>query len=102
MLCSKGIVLNEGKLLFNGTADEAADEYLKMIRNPQSSVPVEMRRRDSNLTLEARIHRVTVVVPKDLLLDVDEQSRVLQQELERHLRERVLIDLDVRVAVEWS
>src|SRR5262245_9581846 len=49
-----------------------------------------------------RIHRVTVVVPKDLLLDVDEQSRVLQQELEHHLRERVLIDLDVRVAVEWS
>jgi len=49
-----------------------------------------------------RIHRITVVVPKDLLLDVDEQSRVLQQELERHLQERVLIDLDVRVAVEWS
>ena len=49
-----------------------------------------------------RIHRVTVVVPKDLLLDVDEQSRVLQQELEYHLRDRVLIDLDVRVAVEWS
>ncbi len=60
MLCGKGIVLNEGKLLFNGTADEAADEYLKMIRDPQSSVPVDMRRRDSNLTLEARIHRVTV------------------------------------------
>jgi hypothetical protein len=49
-----------------------------------------------------RIHRITVVVAKDLLLDVDEQSRVLQQELERHLRERVLIDLDVRVAVEWT
>jgi hypothetical protein len=49
-----------------------------------------------------RIHRVTVVVPKDLLLDVEEQSRVLQQELERHLRDRVLIDLDVRVAVEWT
>ena len=49
-----------------------------------------------------RVHRVTVVVPKDLLLDVDEQSRVLQQELERHLRDRVLIDLDVRVAVEWT
>jgi hypothetical protein len=48
-----------------------------------------------------RIHQVTVVLPKDVLLDVDEQSRVLQQELERHLRERVLLDLDVRVAVEW-
>jgi hypothetical protein len=34
-------------------------------------------------------------------LDAHEQSRVLQQELERHLQERVLIDLDVRVAVEW-
>jgi len=49
-----------------------------------------------------RIHRITVVIPKDLLLDAHEQSRVLQQELERHLQERVLIDLDVRVAVEWS
>ena len=49
-----------------------------------------------------RIHRVTVVVSKDLLLDVDEQSRVLQQELERHLKDRVLLDLDVRVAVEWT
>jgi hypothetical protein len=49
-----------------------------------------------------RIHRITVVLPKDLLLDAHEQSRVLQQELERHLQERVLIDLDVRVAVEWS
>src|SRR5215467_1447596 len=49
-----------------------------------------------------RIHRITVVVPKDQLLEVHEQSRVLQQELERHLQERVLIDLDVRVAVEWS
>jgi hypothetical protein len=49
-----------------------------------------------------RIHRITVVVPKDLLLDVHEQSRVLQQEIQNHLQERVLIDLDVRVAVEWS
>jgi hypothetical protein len=59
-------------------------------------------------TLEAsprgmrRLHRVTVVVPKDSLFNVEEQSRVLQQELEQHLRERVLIDLDVRVAVEWT
>jgi lipopolysaccharide transport system ATP-binding protein len=60
MLCRKGIVLNEGRLLFTGTADEAADHYLKMIRDPLSSAQVETRRRESNLTLEARIHRVTV------------------------------------------
>ena len=60
MLCRKGILVNEGKLLFSGTADEAADRYLKMIRDPLSSVLVEMRRRDSNLTLEARIQLVTV------------------------------------------
>jgi lipopolysaccharide transport system ATP-binding protein len=60
MLCRKGVLLNEGELLFNGTADEAADRYLKMIRDPLSPVPVETRHRDSNLTLEARIHRVTM------------------------------------------
>jgi len=48
-----------------------------------------------------RVHQVTAVVPREALVHVDEQSRVLQQELERHLQDRVLIDLDVRVAVEW-
>ncbi len=48
-----------------------------------------------------RIHQVTVAVPKDSFLDACKQSRVLQAELERHLRERMLIGADVRVAVEW-
>jgi hypothetical protein len=48
-----------------------------------------------------RVHQVTAVVPREALVHVEEQSRVLQQELENHLRDRVLIDLDVRVAVGW-
>ena len=49
-----------------------------------------------------RVQRVRVLLDRDEFLDPEQESRVLQDELLAHLRERFLYDTELNVALEWK
>ena len=49
-----------------------------------------------------RVQHVRVLLDRDAFLDPDEESRLLRNELMTHLRERLLYDTVLQVALEWK
>ena len=48
-----------------------------------------------------RVQRITAALDRHSFTAPDEESIILQRELEAHLQERALLGLNIRVAIEW-
>jgi len=48
-----------------------------------------------------RVQRITAALDRHSFTAPDEESVILQRELEAHLQERALLGLNIRVAIEW-
>lgn len=59
-LCNKGLLLDSGNLVCAGSAEEVAAKYIQNIEDPVAALPLSRRKRDGNLTLEARFETITL------------------------------------------
>jgi len=54
-LCHRGIVLDEGRVRYDGEASEAVDLYFNQVSKVISEIPLAERRRDKSVSLRAKI-----------------------------------------------
>jgi lipopolysaccharide transport system ATP-binding protein len=59
-LCNKGLLLDSGNLVCAGSAEDVAEKYIQSGENPTTGLPLNRRKRASNLTLEARFETITL------------------------------------------
>jgi lipopolysaccharide transport system ATP-binding protein len=59
-LCKKALLLDSGNLVCAGSAEDVAEKYIQNVEDPMTALPLNRRKRDSNLTLEARFATITL------------------------------------------
>jgi hypothetical protein len=64
-----------------------------------AAVSADVKRGASGLH---RVHRIRVQLDREAFLDPAEESRVLAQEMESYLRQRLLYDTELKIDLEWK
>ncbi len=97
-LCNRAMLLEEGRLIFNGGVDGAVENYSKIIDAHTSGTPLANRARSSGLSLEAVLKGVELRQEKrsasDARLDSSQALKIIL-----HIEARQNIDRDVAVHI---
>jgi hypothetical protein len=90
------LLLCRGRMITQADFEAVVKAFAPKVR--EVKISPALRLRSSGLR---RVQCVTIALERESFVDPEVESFILQRELERHLQDRALIDIEIQVGIEW-